>query len=95
MEPILEWDPQKESSNLKKHGVSFIEAVTALEDELALTVEDDHPHERRFITIGRGETGRVLVVVYTHRGAAIRIISARKTTAREQKAYEEQTHGRG
>jgi len=95
MEPILEWDPQKESSNLKKHGVSFIEAVTALEDELALTVEDDLPYERRFITIGRGETGRVLVVVYTHRGAAIRIISARKTTAREQKAYEEQTHGRG
>jgi len=57
MEPTLEWDPQKESSNLKKHGVSFIEAVTALEDELALTVEDDHPHERRFITIGGVKPG--------------------------------------
>jgi uncharacterized DUF497 family protein len=93
MEPTLEWDPKKELTNLKKHGVSFIEAVTVLEDELALTVEDNHPGERRFISIGLGETGRVLVVVYTYRGAAIRIISARKAIPVERKAYEERSHG--
>jgi uncharacterized DUF497 family protein len=89
MYPTLEWDPQKERDNLRKHGVSFIEAVTALEDGLAVTVEDDHPGERRFISIGLGETGRVLVVVYTYRGERVRIISARKATSLERKAYEE------
>jgi uncharacterized DUF497 family protein len=95
MEPIPEWDPQKERTNLRKHGISFIEAVTALEDELALTVEDDHLAERRFISIGMGETGRILVVVYVYRSAVIRIISARKATSLERETYEEYSHGRG
>jgi uncharacterized DUF497 family protein len=90
MELNIEWDPQKEASNQRKHGVSFVEAVTALEDELALTVEDDLAGEPRFISLGRGESGRLLVVVYTYRGASIRIISTRKATAAERKAYEEQ-----
>ena len=93
MHPTLEWDPQKEHNNLRKHGVSFIEAVTALEDELAVTIEDDHPSEMRFISIGLGETGRVLVVVYTYRGERVRIISARKATSLEQEVYKEQKHG--
>jgi uncharacterized protein len=93
MYPSLEWDPQKERNNLRKHGVSFIEAVTALEDELAVTIEDDHPSERRFISIGLGETGRVLVVVYTYRGERVRIISARKATSLEQEVYKEQKYG--
>ena len=85
----------KELANQRKHGVSFTEAVTVLEDEQALTVEDDHPGERRFISIGQGETGRVLVVVYTYRRVvAIRIISARKATVSERRAYEEQSHAR-
>ena len=92
MEPTLEWDPQKERSNLRKHGVSFIEAVTALEDELALTIEDDNPGERRFVSIGLSETGRVLAVVYTYRGERIRIISARNATHQEREAYQEQSH---
>ncbi len=84
----LEWDAEKEHSNIRKHGISFSEAVTALEDEQAMTVEDDHPSETRFITLGRGENGRVLVVVYTYRGEAIRIISARNATAAERAVYE-------
>jgi uncharacterized protein len=94
MESDLEWDPKKELSNLKKHGVSFTEAVTALEDEVAVTIEDDYPGERRFITVGLSETGRVLVVVYVYRGTAVRIISARKVTSVEREAYEERKHGR-
>lgn len=38
-----EWDKHKESTNVKKHGVDFSDAVVALEDEFALTIEDkDH-----------------------------------------------------
>lgn len=84
-----EWNPAKVHVNQMKHGVSFAEATTALEDERALTIEDNYPDEQRFITLGRDALDKVLVVVYTFRSSAIRIISARKATARERKQYEE------
>jgi uncharacterized protein len=87
MDNDLEWDAQKERSNLKKHGVSFTAAVTALEDEYAITIEDDHPGERRFITIGKDDNDRILLVIYTYRGKTIRIISARRATAAEREVY--------
>jgi uncharacterized DUF497 family protein len=90
METSVEWDPQKALSNFKKHGVSFTEAVASLEDDLALTLEDEHPAETRFISLGRNDSGRILVVVYTYRAERIRIISARPATERERKAYEQQ-----
>ena len=85
-----QWDPNKAKSNDKKHGVKFADAVGVFEDENAITVEDEHESESRFITIGRDFLRRILVVVYTFRGVVIRIISARKATAREKKIYEEQ-----
>ena len=85
-----EWDPNKAKSNYKKHGIRFADAVGVFEDEDAITIEDDHEKEDRFITIGRDFLSRILVVVYTFRDIAIRIISARKATARERKMYEEQ-----
>ena len=85
----IEWDPQKALSNLKKHGIAFADAVSALEDDYALTIEDDDPHERRFITLGMDALGRLLVVVYTYRGDTIRIISARRATVRGARDYEE------
>jgi len=93
MDPHLEWDSNKEIHNLKKHGVSFIEAVTALEDEMAVTIEDVQPEECRFITLGLSERGRIVLVVYTYRDEAIRIISARKATTSECNMYEEQSYG--
>ncbi|HQV94462.1 MAG TPA: BrnT family toxin [Anaerolineales bacterium] len=89
-----QWDPNKAKSNLQKHGVSFADAVGVFEDENAITLEDDHPSESRFITIGRDFLQRILVVIYTYRGAIIRIISARKAIARERKIYEEQNEER-
>ncbi len=85
-----QWDPNKAKSNLKKHGVRFADAVSVFEDENAITLEDEHESENRFITIGRDILLRILVVVYTFRGHIIRIISARKATVRERKIYEEQ-----
>ena len=85
-----EWDPNKARSNHKKHGIRFADAVGVFEDENAITIQDEHEREDRFFTIGMDFLSRVLVVVYTFRDIVIRIISARKATARERKMYEEQ-----
>jgi len=85
-----EWNPNKARSNYKKHGVRFADAVGVFEDERAITIQDEHEGEDRFITIGRDFLSRILVVIYTFRDVVIRIISARKATARERNMYEEQ-----
>ncbi len=60
----FEWDPEKARRNFKKHGVRLSEAVTALEDERALTIRDAYSDdEERWITLGVDACGRVLVVV--------------------------------
>jgi hypothetical protein len=89
-----EWDPNKAKSNFKKHGIKFADAVRVFEDENAITIEDDHEKEDRFITIGMDFLSRILVVIYTFRDIVIRIISARKATARERKIHEEQDEER-
>lgn len=85
----FEWDSEKAKRNHLKHDVRFQDAISVLYDECAITVTDDvsDPSEKRFVTIGMSGTGRVLVVVYTYRGEAIRIISARKAEPHEQQSY--------
>ena len=86
----FEWDRTKAEQNLKKHRVSFDEAVTVFYDPLAATFDDpDHSvGEHRFITVGHSSRGRLLVVAHVEPGENIRIISARLTTARERKRHE-------
>ena len=85
----LEHDPAKAAANLKKHGVSFADAEGALFDPLALTIEDiGAVGEPRFVTLGLGSAGDLLVVVYTYRDDEPRLISARRATRRERKSYE-------
>ena len=84
----FEWDSWKAESNLEKHGVRFAEAVSVLEDDMAMTVPDEHADEPRLATIGMDAQARILVVVYTWREDVIRIISARKATGRERCQYE-------
>ena len=88
----FEWDPEKAKRNLKKHRVSFDEAVTAFYDPLSATFDDlDHSdQEERYITIGFSSRGRLLVIGHTERGEAVRIISARPATTHERKRHEEQ-----
>jgi uncharacterized DUF497 family protein len=83
-----EWDRRKSAANLLKHGIRFSEAVTALSDDLAVTVEDEDADERRFITVGAGVGGEILVVVYTWRDERVRLISARRATPKERRTYE-------
>jgi len=84
-----EWDPKKAASNLRKHRVDFADAVTVFEDDFAVTIDDDEPEEKRFVTIGMDAFARILIVVYTWRGENIRVISARKADAEERRQYEE------
>ena len=85
------WGDRKNSANQKKHKVSFEEAQSVFFDEHAIEYYDpDHSEsEDRFLMLGLNYQVRVLVVSYTLRkgGTEIRIISARKATRREQKAY--------
>lgn len=84
------WYPVKAESNLRKHKIRFSDAEAVLFDPMALTIEDETAKsERRFVSVGADALNRVVVVVYTYRGDDIRLISARKATRRERKAYEE------
>jgi len=82
-------DPSKAAANLKKHGVSFTDAEGVLVDRLAVTVEDpDAEGEQRFISVGLGSAGELLVLVWTERDGEYRPISARRPTRKERKRYE-------
>ena len=92
----FDWDPAKARSNHAKHGVTFDSAMTVFADPLALSrLDEGHGvMEERWVTIGRGAVGRLLLVIHTHIEVSrdrvfIRIISARPATRREARQYEE------
>jgi uncharacterized DUF497 family protein len=88
----FEWDPNKAVANVRKHGVQFSEAVGVFGDDYAITIRDDESDsdEQRFLTLGIGIKGRILVVVYCYSGENIRIISARSAGRPERDQYEAQ-----
>jgi uncharacterized DUF497 family protein len=84
----FEWSVRKAAANLAKYGVSFEEAATAFDDELAAFYPDSL-HTNRFILIGHSKANRLLYVVHAEvQLDRIRIISARKATKHEKKHYE-------
>jgi len=91
----FEWDPAKALSNIRKHGVSFDEAVTVFKDPLAF-IFDDETHseqEHREIIIGMSTLRRMILVCFVERiEDVVRIISARPATRQEIKDYEENAH---
>jgi uncharacterized protein len=88
----FEWDPRKATANLKKHAVSFEEAITVFGDPLSMNMRDpDHSEgEQRFIVLGTSGRFRCMVVSYTERPSRTRIISARLATRHERRQYENQ-----
>ncbi|MBZ9815540.1 BrnT family toxin [Mesorhizobium sp. CA7] len=85
----FEWDDQKATSNLAKHGVAFADAKRLVRRHPCSASDRSMDYEEeRFIGIGI-VNGLVLTVVYTERGDRIRLISARKATRHEQKAYDQ------
>jgi uncharacterized protein len=87
----FEWNPDKANLNLKKHGVSFIEASTVFNDPLSMTFPDpDHSYgEERYVIIGLSSASRILVVPHTDRVDRVRIISAREANRNERRFYED------
>ena len=87
----FEWEPRKATANLKKHGISFEEAKSVFYDESAKLISDpDHSEdEDRFILLGVSHSLRMILVCHCYRseGNVVRIISARKATPKESKAY--------
>ena len=86
----FEWDWDKDHSNRRKHGVSFLEATTVFDDPLAETVPDPRHSEDefRFVTVGYTSLGGLIVVAHTEREERTRIITARKANASERRNYE-------
>ena len=85
----FQFDLNKAAANLKKHGVSFADAEGLFADPLAAHRADpDSEGEERFVALGMGNAGAILVVVYVLREDEIRLISARRATRREVKIYE-------
>ncbi len=87
----FEWDAIKAASNKRKHGVTFEEAKSVFYDDFAIQFFDDEnsEDEDRFLLLGRSNQSRVLLVCHCEResGSIIRIISARKATAKERRLY--------
>jgi uncharacterized DUF497 family protein len=83
----IEFDPDKRALTLANRGLDMAEAETVF-DAPTLTVDDDRLDygEPRYITIGTLQ-GRMVVIVWTLRGDARRIISMRKANEREQSLY--------
>jgi uncharacterized protein len=88
----ITWDSKKAVANPKNHGgITFEEAQHVLLDPFALTREDsDSEEEQRFITLGMGCKGRILMIVYTYRDETIRLISAWKANEPQRRRYEKQ-----
>ncbi len=91
----FEWDENKNTINLKKHGVDFNEAKTCFEDDYAVVFDDvEHSaYEDRSILLGMSSHLKTLIVVFTERATSDkneivnRIISARKATKKEFQFY--------
>jgi uncharacterized DUF497 family protein len=92
----FEWDEAKAAGNLRKHGVTFDEAMAIFGDPLLLTIADlDHDGvEERWVSVGENDKGRLVLAVHTfvereNSNVVIRLISARRPTKNEARQYRE------
>ncbi len=88
----FDWDSAKAKRNFKNHGVSFEEAKSVFYDDYARQFYDEghSDDEDRFLLLGISNTSRILLICHCELASKdiIRIISARKATAKERKLYE-------
>lgn len=87
----FEWDSKKAASNLKKHGLTFEQAITIFDDPdawITFNAKHSSPEEHRYWLIGKIDGGDVGLVVFTARKGALRVISARRASRRERRNYE-------
>jgi uncharacterized DUF497 family protein len=88
----FDWSPAKARRNVKSHGVTFDEAKSIFYDDFARQFYDEaHSQEEdRFLMLGVSNRSRILLVCHCdlESDSIIRIISARKATAKEKTLYE-------
>ena len=85
----FEWDEEKYTANLRKHGVKFEIAAEVFFDPFYQTGDASTAEEKRDYIIGYSFSEKLFLVVFVERGKRTRIISARQTTPTERKLYEE------
>jgi uncharacterized DUF497 family protein len=88
----FEYDPRKAAINLRRHGVSFDEAITSFFDRSMISMPDpahSAAGDERFVYIGMSTKNRLLFVVHNEADGLIHIISARLATPAQRKLYEE------
>lgn len=88
---VFEWDDAKAAANIRKHGISFYEAVTVFLDDRGILIPDpEHSAEEdRFLLIGLTGERKLLTVIHVDRKEALRVISARVATPKERRDYEQ------
>lgn len=92
MNYIFDWDPGKDRSNSRKHGVTFDEARSVFRDPLCVLLLDPAHSvaEKRYLVLGLFARHRLLVVAFAERPTHTRLISARRANRRERRRYEEE-----
>jgi uncharacterized DUF497 family protein len=85
--PKFAWDPDKNASNLAKHGISFEEAATIFEGPVFTLPDEDPVDEVRERSYGLINGIAVVCVIHTDRDEVTRIISARKATKSERDLF--------
>lgn len=85
-----EWDPNKNESNVRKHRIGFPDAIAVFDDARRLEIDTTRPEDGEARSKAIGRMGPfVIVVIFTVRRGRRRIISARKASADERRAYDE------
>ena len=86
MDQDFEWDEAKRLSNVEKHDIDFKDAKLLFDGRIVLTELSAFEGERRFLTTGILDD-RCVTVIWTWRGASIRLISARRAHDSEERKH--------
>ncbi len=84
-----EYDPNKSQANKLKHGIDFEEAQALWNDEFAIEQDARSDTEPRYVVVGR-VNDKMWSAFVTYRGAAVRIISVRRSRKQEIEDYEQE-----
>ena len=83
---MFEWDEEKRRLNLRKHGIDFVDAQSVFAEGSVYTYPSPKNDEDRWVTVGPVEN-RLIAVIWTDRGDAVRLISARRARNEEKRHY--------
>ena len=85
----FEWDENKRKTNITKHNIDFVDAVSVFEDPNKISIIDDREDygETRIRTIGKCFEDLIATIINTDRNGIVRIISARQANKKERSMY--------